>query len=140
MSFEVPRPHADTVSQAIVSVLPADNVELSPRAEAMVGLAPQSLRPPIKLPERQQDPLFYRTEGSPARFVAGIQLHEQSISADVVSTVTVEEQNIVVEQRLVFQVAYEPVDSLTVLVPRTLPLDELSVTLDGQPLAVAGAQ
>ena len=49
LSFEVPRPHADTVGQAIVAVLPADNVELSPRAEAMVGLA-QSLRPPIKLP------------------------------------------------------------------------------------------
>ena len=35
LSFVVPRPHGDTVNQAIVAVLPADNVELSPRADAM---------------------------------------------------------------------------------------------------------
>jgi hypothetical protein len=137
LSFEVPRPQADTVGQAIVAVLPADNVELSPRADSMVGLA-QSLRPPITLPQRQQDPLFYRAEGPEARFVADIKLHEQSISADVLTTVSIEEQNSVVEQRLNYQVAYEPVDTLMLLVPHELALDELGVTLDGQQLSVTG--
>ncbi|HTU25169.1 MAG TPA: hypothetical protein VMF30_07215 [Pirellulales bacterium] len=137
LSFDVPRPHADTVGQAIVAVLPADNVELSPRAESMIGLA-QSLRPPIKLPERQQDPLFYRAEGPDARFVAGIKLHEQTITSDVVSTVVVDEQTVEVDEQLVFQIAYEPVDSLTLLVPQALSLDELGVKLDGQQLAVTG--
>ncbi|HEX4146947.1 MAG TPA: hypothetical protein VHY91_25845 [Pirellulales bacterium] len=137
LSFDVPRPQADTVGQAIVAVLPADNVELSPRAESMVGLA-QSLRPPITLPQRQQDPLFYRAEGPDARFVAGIQFHEQKISADVRSTVSIDEQASGVEQQLIFQVSYEPVDTLMLLVPRGLALDELAVTLDGQQLSVTG--
>jgi hypothetical protein len=140
LSFTIPRPHADTVSPAIVAISPADNVELTPRPESIVGLASQSLRSPLKLVERQQDPLFYRTEGKESRFVAGIQLHEQAISADALSTVSVEEQTVSVEQRLVFQVAYEPVDSLTILVPRGLPLDSVGVTLDGQPLSVGSAR
>ena len=136
LSLELPRPHADSVSPAIVAILPADNVELSPRPSAMAGLVLQSLRPQMKLPERQQDPLVYRTEGAESRFVAALQLHAQAISADVQSTVSVEEQAVGVEQRISFQVAYEPVDSLTLLVPRSLKANALSATMDGQPIAI----
>jgi hypothetical protein len=134
ISFDLPRPHADTLSQALLAVLPADNVELSPDLEATFGLSAQTLKPAIKLPERQQDPLFYRVEGTTAGFGATFRVHEQTITADSLSTLSIGEQAVNVEQRLAFQVAYEPVDTLNINVPRSLPLDSLSVTLDGQRL------
>ena len=140
LSFELPRPHADTSSQALLAVLPADNVELVPDLESTFGLSSQTLKPAIKLPERQQDPLFYRSEGSTARFAAALKVHSQSISVDALSTILVDEQVVNVDQRFVYQIAFEPVDSLDINVPRLLPLDALSVTLDGQRLTATGAR
>ncbi len=68
--------------------------------------------------------------------MASAQTHSQFISADVQSTVSVDEQAVSVEQRITFQVAYEPVDSLTLLVPRSLQVDALSATMDAQPIAI----
>ena len=61
--LELPQPQAETVAPANVAVVPADNIELAFDAERAVALAPQTVRPQMKLPERLQDPLFFRTEG-----------------------------------------------------------------------------
>ena len=140
LSFELPRPHADTSSQALLAVLPADNVELAPDLESTFGLSSQTLKPTIKLPERQQDPLFYRCEGSTARFAAAFKVHAQSISVDAINSLVADEQLVNVEQRFVYQIAYEPVDNLDINVPRSLPLDAITVTLDGQRLTATGSR
>ena len=140
VSFELPRPQADTPHQVLLAVVPADNVELLADPEATIGLSSQAVKPSLKLPDRQQDPLFYRSEGPQARFTAALVVHSQSIAVDVQGTVQVDEHDVDVEQRFVYQIAYEPIESLELHVPRSLPLDALTATLDGQRLTLSAAR
>lgn len=117
VSLELPHPEGDDVVAADVAVVSDDNIELIPRPDKSVALAPQAVRPQMKLPKRQQDPLYYRSNGSPARFAAAVNVHEQSISTAVTTRMDVGEEETTVDQRLVYQIAYQPTDHLTLSVP-----------------------
>jgi hypothetical protein len=134
VALEIPRPRAEAVMPADVAVVPADNIELAFEADQTTDLAPQTTRPQIKLPERLQDPLFFRTEGPAAKFAASIKVHEQAISASQSAQLDVEEPQTQVDERIVFRIAYEPADHLMLSVPRAIRADRLSITLDGQRL------
>ena len=132
ISLDIPRPIAEAMGQAIVVVLPDDNVELTPQKEALVGLAAQSLKPSMRLPDRQQDPFVYRCESSaPARFVSEFQVHAKTVAIEAVSQADVGEHEIQVEERLIYQTAYEPIDKLTLRMPPSIVFEKLQVTLDG---------
>ena len=72
LAASLPRPRADSVAPAQVAVVAADNVELTPSQQKIEGLVRQPAAPPMKLPARQQEPLYYRGTGSPATFAAGL--------------------------------------------------------------------
>ena len=135
MALELPVPRAETVAPAVVAVVPADNIELVVQPDKTVGLAPQAPQRQIKLPERQQDPLFFRTEGPAAKFVGAVKVYEQSITASSTAQLDVEEAQTGVDERIVFKVAYQPVDHLTLGIPAGLRADRLSLSLDGQRLS-----
>ena len=135
MALELPVPRAETVAPAVVAVVPADNIELVVQPDKTVGLAPQAPQRQIKLPERQQDPLFFRTEGPAAKFVGAVKVYEQSITASSTAQLDVEEGQTGVDERIVFKVAYQPVDHLTLGIPAGLRADRLSLSLDGQRLS-----
>jgi hypothetical protein len=131
VSLDLPRPQGDVVA-ADVAVVSDDNIELVPRPDESIALAPQTVRPQIKLPERQQDPIYYRTTGSSARFAAAVRVHEQSISTAVTTRVEMGQDDAKIDQRMVFQVAYQPTDHLTLIVPPGIRPDALAVMHDGQ--------
>lgn len=136
----LPRPRADSLSPAAVVVWPADNVELTPKTEALEGLILQQVAPQLKLPEpgRQQVPLFYRGETANAVFAADVRVHPQSILVDVNSQISLVEEKEQVEQKFSYRIDYEPLDKLTIAVPRSLAgSEELEVLLDGQRLSPA---
>lgn len=138
VELELPRPRAETVAPANVAVVPADNVELAVEPEASSGLAAQSTRPAWKqLPERQQDPLFFRTTAPAARLVASLKVFEQVISAAMVTHVEIDDREARVDERIAFQIAYYPTDHLTLDVPKAMRADRLTVSLDGQKLTPA---
>ena len=114
LSFEVPRPHADTVSQAIVAVLPADNVELSPRAESMVGLVPQSLQAAHQAARATARPAVLSHRGRPRGSWPACNFTSSRFRPTCRAPSPSTSKTSDVEQRMIFQVAYEPVDSLTV--------------------------
>lgn len=135
LTLPLPKPQAAMCGPAAVVVLPADNVELTPKADAMVGLVRQQVAPLLTLPKRQQAPLYYRGEMPKAVFAAEMCVHTQTIAADVTSQVSLEQGKTRVEQRLAYTVAYEPLDKLMLDVPRSLAAtDSLEVLLDGQRL------
>jgi hypothetical protein len=135
IAVELPRPRADSQASAAVVVLPADNVELAPTPDSMVGLVRQQVAPQMKLPERQQDPLFYRAEPSKAKFAAGFRVHPQKVSVAASTEIAVDEQRADVQQKLAYLVAYKPIDRLTFDVPRSLAAPEqLTVRFEGKPL------
>lgn len=120
VSLRLPRPEANLVSPATVVVLPADNVELTPDPEGTVGLIRQQVAPTVELPQRQQPPIFYRGEHENAVFAAGRTLHEQRVTVEATATVDLGAERSLVEQRLNYEIAYEPLDKLKVSVPQAL--------------------
>ena len=127
---------AGTSSPASLAVLAADNVELIPNKQAIEGLVQQRIAPAMKLPERQQDPLFYRGTMGPATFSADFRLHGQRITVDVASRVMLSQHTAEVEQRQSYSIAYEPVDHLTIVAARGLAAAKrIQVLCDGKPLA-----
>jgi hypothetical protein len=130
IELEIPRPQAEVVSPASVIVHADDNVELTPRSGSIVGLTLRSGRPPLTMPGMQQDPLYYQADSSVARFVADFKVNPQSIGATAETRIDVDEGRLQVDQRLRYEVMYEPAEKLTLLVPRSIPLDKLEITLD----------
>jgi hypothetical protein len=140
IALPLPVPEATSRTPATVIVLADDNVELTPLPKKMAGLSPLQLAPRVRLPARQQPALYYRSEADPAEFVAAMEVHPQSIASGVSSVVQLEPQGGRVTQTLSYRVRYEPIDKLTLEVPRALAeADALQVALEGQTLAPVAA-
>lgn len=133
LRFPLPRVKSELRGATTVIVLSADNVQLSPRRDELVGLTPLRLPPVVSLPERQQKPFYYGTEEGQAEFVSGFQLREQAIDVEVDSFINLAEGT--VEQAFVYDVAFEPMESVNLRVPRRLLKDgRFKVQLEGEPL------
>ncbi len=148
------------VSPATVTLIPADNILLTPRPKNMQALSP--LITPIATSTRQTtDPAAavpddgarsyeatvfrYRDRGASeqAVFVADFKVQPQSISVSVASTVTLDRRSYGVKQRLSYRVLHEPVDTLELAVPKSLvdsELGSLRILLDGEPLTPSFAE
>ncbi len=135
LELSLPVLQADTVNPATVAIVPADNVELVTQAEAVMALSPQRGTPGIRLPIRQQAALLFRAERSPAKYVAQVTVHERKTAVQVSSQVQIAEQLAKVEQRVQYEILYEPVDRLNFEVPRNLLLaGQISVLVGGRSL------
>jgi hypothetical protein len=139
LRLPLPQPKANSLAPALLAVVAADNVELTP-GKAMVGLTRESAALQITLPEHQQEPLFYRGEGARLEFAAGFRVHPQSISVAVASQVSLDEHAATVEQKLVYTIAHQPADHFTLEVPQELAgADGLEIQHDGKNLAATAA-
>ncbi len=134
MVLELPMPRAEVVAPASVAVVPDDNIELVLQPDKTTGLAPQTAQQQMKLPERQQDPLFFRTESSSPKFVAAVKVYEQAISTSTATELHVGQSETQVAQRMLFQIAYQATDHLMLGVPPGVRPERLAITLDGQRL------
>ena len=141
LTTKFPRPRVDNVAPATVVIVADDNVQLTPRREALVGLAALPVLPSIELPPRMQSPFSYRAENADARLVADVQVHTRSVTADVVSRVRMSPRSLAVRQTLDFNIAYEAVEWLSIQVPRELAEPGvLKISLDGAALAPLDAR
>jgi len=117
----IPLPQAQFNSPgAALVVVPDDEVELIPDYKRMIGLVRQQIDPRMKLPVRQQAPLFYRGEATKAVFAAEVRVHSQKISVGVSSHVDFKTQGGEVEQKLDYTIQYKPADHLTIRMPQRL--------------------
>ncbi|MDZ4819053.1 MAG: hypothetical protein SGJ20_08780 [Planctomycetota bacterium] len=133
---------ADTVNPATVAIVPADNIELTTRVEELVDMSAQRPVTSIALPERQQAPLFFRAERSQSKYVGSVAEYRQKVSVQVGSAIQVRSRDLLIEQKLNYEVLYEPLDRITLIVPRNLdrPTQTIEASLDGQkltPLVIA---
>ncbi len=60
----------------------------------------QRAAPPMALPARQQEPLYYRGTGGAATFAAGFRIHPQRIAVDAAGQVTLGTRRAAVEQKV----------------------------------------
>lgn len=142
------------VSPATVSVIPADNILLTPRPEKMSALSPlispvsvSGVQPPlpemmVPSPEAgsEEGTIFrYRDRGSSERavFAGDFKIQPQSISVSVQGTVTVGRRSYMVQQRFAYRVFHEPVDTLELSVPASLleaDSGNMRILLEDEPL------
>ena len=120
LSVALPQPQTSAPASAVVAVVPADNVEILPDIQATTGLLRQQAPVPLELPQRQQEPLFYRSDATKAVFAAELRTHRQKIAASVASRVTIDPTGCRVDQKFVYSIAYEPTDFFLLEVPREL--------------------
>jgi hypothetical protein len=120
LSFALPAPQVLSPGSVIVAIVTADNVELTPDVNSIQGLIRQQIAPPMKLPERRQDAIFYRSEGRNAVFAAAMRVHSRRVTLDAADYVQLEANSAKVTQMFVYSVAYEAVDHLLFDVPQAL--------------------
>lgn len=134
----LPQPKVNSAAPLSLAVSPADNVELTPDAAKIEGLARQrGSQAQQRLPERQQDPFYYRGTAATSAFAADVRVHRQRIAVDAATQVLLGTRTAEVEQRLSYAIAYEPADRLTIAVPRILASGKkVQVVCDGKPLAL----
>ncbi|MDR1268248.1 MAG: hypothetical protein LBK82_01875 [Planctomycetaceae bacterium] len=154
----LPQPLVTWSEPAPVVIVPADNVEVIPIDEdtdsglavvsesesdnsaptRTLGLTRRSRRSQtirIEIPERQQEPLFYRTEPADAVFVADIRYHRQKITAAMSTDIRLRDLNDQVDQIISYDVSYVPVEKLYFLVPKSLEENgSLQVKIGNRPL------
>ncbi|MHB8860767.1 MAG: hypothetical protein ACYC6N_00075 [Pirellulaceae bacterium] len=133
------------VSPATVTIIPADNILLTPRPQQMKALSPLVMprsvttldvpREVESVPATgvettttgEQEPLQfrYRDRGSSeqAVFVGDMRIEPQAISVAVASTATLSRTAMSVEQRLSYVVLHEPVATLMFTLPASLAGD-----------------
>ena len=133
LRFSLPRPRNELRGVTTVIVLSEDNVQLAPRRDELLGLAPLRIPPEVELPGRQQKPFYYGTEAEDAEFVCDFRIRDRAVAVAVDSLVDLSERT--VEQIFQYDVEFEPIDSLSLNIPRQLFSEgKYRVLLDGDPL------
>jgi hypothetical protein len=136
LELQLPLISDAVIGPANVAVVPEDNIELTTRSAELVGLSPQRAPGLVYLPPRRQEPLVFRAEGSSAKYVADLKVHQQKIAVQVANLATVSRAQVDVEQRFAYQVFYEPVTRLHFAVPQQLAVPNgLEMFVDGEPVA-----
>jgi hypothetical protein len=141
LRIELPKPKSDYAAPTSLSVAPADNVELVADSQNIKGLARRWKDVPKSLDvfaEPQRPTWQYQGTGGQAIFAAKFRIHPGDISVDTSTQVNIRERKAEVEQRQAYTIAYEPVDQLTLAIPRILTkAKRLEVFCDGKPLTLA---
>jgi hypothetical protein len=135
VEFALPIPGAAVLGPATVALVAADNVRLRPKEAELQGLVRTAVAPRIKLPPREQLPLFFRGEQAQATFVGQLEQLSQLVSASADGNLTFDRDEIQVDQRFQFRVEHLPADTVMFDVPQTiLSSNRLELLLDGQAL------
>ena len=106
-SVALPVPQVPSPGPAILAVVPADNVELTPDEDSIQGLTRRQIAPPMKLPERRQDALYYRGEGKNAVFAARMSVHPLRVAPDAANHVHLETDSAKVTQKFAYTTVIE---------------------------------
>ncbi|MEX0586941.1 MAG: hypothetical protein WD176_09865, partial [Pirellulales bacterium] len=142
----LPKPRADVLRPALVVVDSADNVELTPRNQDLVGLTPHAAAQPPRPLKPQVESYFYRAANGPAasRFVADMAVWPRSVAIEMDSQIAFANADVSnghgagasVEQTFAYRVAYEPLDRIELDVPSAIDgQKELSFRIDGTAVA-----
>ncbi|MEX0712445.1 MAG: hypothetical protein WD278_08855 [Pirellulales bacterium] len=139
VEFGLPWPQATLRGPAELVVQPANNVELTPGQEQLVGLTPQAvlLEPAA---DDQQQPWSYQAQTSEAVFAAGMRVLARQIGVEARTLVRLDVSGGRVEQEFKYNISHEAVGSLALDVPSELAeSDEVQVLLDNRALDLSPA-
>ncbi len=126
-----------TTLPSTVIVSPEDNVILSSLPETSPSFDPEPIPDGVALPVRERSPLAYRYRGETdcAELIYGFARRPRAVSVRSDHRVVVTTDQAAVEQRLTFDIRYQPLDRLRLEVPVELAAnDELRIFVDNEPV------
>ena len=138
LTLPLPRAEAGRIDATVAVVSPADNVELIPRDREQL----QERVPPVvkaKFDERRQEPLFYlydRGQEVPADISADLKIRQRQITSSISSRINMTPDEVLVKQEIRFNVEYQRIDSIALLIPRIILNEKNLVTRDDKPLSL----
>ena len=118
IEWMLPEPRADVTGPAELAIVPAENIDLTPQSDKLVGLSRSTGVPPPS--KSQPTALYYRSEQARAKFSADFAVHPQSIKVETEARADLRARQIEVSQSIDYQIRYEPLDRLVLNVPRKL--------------------
>lgn len=131
-------PVANVLRPGSLVVTSANNVQISPLPDELVGLTPQPLASTEGLPApASEEPLSYRTTGPQPRFVANCRQLPRETSAQIATVVECRQSGVSVTQTTVVQISREASDHIDFEVPAALAsIAVKEVLVDGNPAKV----
>lgn len=137
IEFALPRPQAQFIGPARLTIAPAANVQLRPAEAELAGLSPMVSSAYAAIDQEGQ-PRAYRADVAAARFVAERRVVSRRIATRVETQVECLSDRLVVQQRLHFQVDAEPLAEIVLAAPIVLAdVGELALTIEGHALPLA---
>jgi hypothetical protein len=131
LEIKLPVPVADVPGPGLVALVAADNIRLAPSEGEQQGLTRPTVAPRMKLPAREQSPIFFRQEQPQAIFTGIIERLPQLVRMSIDSNLDLRHDGIQVEQTLNYRVEHEPITSLTLDVPKMVTTEgHLELLLD----------
>lgn len=133
--FSLPRPQVDITAPAAITVLAADNVELTPNPTELKGLIADSGPPASQSTPRQQAQLHYRDLGAAEEiaFVGTRRIRTRYATARGSAVVKLRRTSIEIEQKIHYQISYEGKRSyILALPPGVAEPTGLQILLDQQ--------
>jgi len=137
LAFGLPRARASQTLPASLAITAADNIALSPQNEDIAGLIQEERVPDVPLPSARSRPYAYREVPAgtePPRFVAGFQVRKRRVTAMVDGRIQLGDGRAQIEQQVVLDIAYEPLQTITLEAPAAASLSSLQVFSDEQVL------
>ena len=137
MNLPLPSVDAQSVSAGMVTIRPAENVQLTPRSEQMPLLLTEGVAAPA---EEGTGPVTFtyrtRPDAKGVEFVAEREILRRRVQTGVVTRLRVMRSEVVVEQQWNFRVLHEPLTELRFRMPAELAASrQANLTFNGKSLA-----
>jgi len=136
LEIKLPVPVADVLAPALIAFLPSDNIRLAPTEGEQQGLSRPTVPPRMKLPVREQSPLFFRQEQPQATFTGIMERLPQVVRVGIDSNLEIRQDGIQIQQTLNYHVEHEPLTVLNLDVPKLLASEgHFELMLDDRAIA-----
>ncbi len=126
-----------TASQAVLVVLPAENIELKSITEESSKLTPERMPADLRLANSERTSICRRLVDAAenAQLAYQFRLRPRYVQADVMSQINIEREEILVEQEFSMYVRNERLDRVVLRVPSGIDPAELRFQYDGNTIA-----
>ena len=122
-----------SAAQAVIVVLPAENIELESTSEKTSQLMPERMPTDLRVANSEQSAICRRLVDAAenAQLAYQFRLRPRRVNAEVTSQIKIEQGGVSVDQQLSLYVRHEPLDRVILRIPPEIDPEQLELQFDG---------
>ncbi len=122
-----------SAAQAVIVVLPAENIELESITDETSRLRPERMPADLRPANSEQSSICRRLVDSPenAQLAYRIRFRPRHVNAEVTSQIDIEHESVSVDQQFSLYVRHEPLDRVILRIPPVIDHRRLELQFDG---------